>query len=130
MKWKSRSLVMLIANYINKGYKQRLPFSRARADGRIASCPTVMAPITRFLIPRRRVREDSRVSRDKTPGSISERGKALADTNVITRRHFPDLPRSDGRPFVRPAPPSASYSGSFFLWVRCFQAENKIMAGR
>lgn len=50
----------------------------------------------------------AQVRRDKTLGSISERKGVLADTNVITRKHSPDLsPSPDGRPlFPPPRPPS------------------------
>lgn len=76
---------MLIANYINvtsNAYRFIALFliSPARADGKLGSCTTVMAPIMCFLIPTRGIPKryapspgDSRVSRDKTPSSISER---------------------------------------------------------
>lgn len=66
---------------------------------------------------------------DKTLGSISERGKAFSRIQMLLREStcpiFPRAPMAarSFRPLGHPA-------GSFFLWVRCFQAENKIMARR
>ncbi|KAG7201112.1 hypothetical protein KM043_003908 [Ampulex compressa] len=52
--------------------------------------------------------------------------KALADTNVITAE--PIFLRSSGRAANGRNSPLSSPAGSFFSWVRCSRAENKIMA--
>jgi len=114
VKWSRKSLSCSSLITWTKITSKRLPFlcspySLSRPPtGMLASCPTVMAPITCFLIPtwgipKHRVREILALAGIKQPAQY-QKGKAFADTNVITRKHFPDLPRYDGCPSVRLTP--------------------------
>jgi len=129
---------MLITNYINEGYDQLLPFYRptpyrARRretcfllDGNGANNALSNSDTGNSEASGQR---DSRVSRDKTPGSISERKRRSWIQMLLRESTSPIFPGPMAA-LSSASRPSASYLGSFFLWVRCFQAENKIMAQR